>query len=118
MPRRPGAIPLSGVQLTREQHDALKAEAERQGVTMSELVRGILAEKIPGFLQVEYLQPGKYKRRPDKQILRALKKAGWRGNDEQAKIVVPEVWEIIQRGVEIGEAVEKWADAEYGIGEE
>lgn len=62
---------------------------------------------------------GKYPRRPDKQIRAVLKKAGWSGSEEQAESVLAEVWALMQsEQISVEQAVPKWLEIEYGVGEE
>lgn len=63
MPVRSNAREIK-LQLTDDQHAALKREAERLDVDMSVLIRRVLAEAIDGFPGGDFITRGTYERKP------------------------------------------------------
>jgi hypothetical protein len=132
MPRNPKNKRLE-ILLSPEQYDALLKQAEAEGFisidpklgadtrgAVSEYVRDLFDWYVPGFMKAAPIKRrGKYPRRPDKQIRAVLKKAGWSGSEEQAESVLAEVWALMQsEQIPVEQAVPKWLEIEYGVGEE
>ena len=132
MPRNPKNKRLE-ILLSPEQYDALLHQAEVEGYislqpgvdvetkgAVSEYVRDLFDWHVPGFLDAApMLRRGKYARRPDKQILKSLKKAGWSGDEQQVQMALEEIWALMQSGfnASVEQAVGEWIENEFGAGE-